>query len=997
MKKYIAILLVFALITTSVFSQATLRIKAGTITVPPIVTNNGQFSFNLSSVLRTSAGVFKNDSILVKTLWSDSTIAAGTCTAYWDGTDDYGNVISSPDATYKVKVLSNDIQYTWQGTIGNSSDSATGLSKHKGYNNSMKGLVFNVSYGYYCTGYSEKTPSFAKFNVATPNQKIPMTVATSESTSDVDYVCTDGTKVYWGAFDANSSNNSYVFATNISDDSYASFSSGVSYTPLYRPAINVIGYQNIANGLITGLATQQSGSNLFIARAGLNQLQVLNKTTGALVSTLTFTAPTGLCVDGSDNLWMIQNNQVSKYSVSGGALTLILTLSGTVSPQSVNYVNGLITVCDAGGSQQVKFYNTSGAIQSTLGTAGGYATNATVSDTKFYFKDTLGNKPCFVAGQSDGSYWVNDFGNSRTQHFNSSNTFVNRIMFMGSSYSVYADPNNANRVWAGYLEFDVGYPSLTWTLVKNWGNNVTSTYDGFGKIHFQITLSNGRTYGLIRNGYNYEVVEFVSGGTLRFTGVMRALDEKIAKDGAILKADFSGSTFTYKRFALTGFDGSNNPTWSSTAEVLGSATENTTVGNPASYTFDYSSTLQKLALFHPATYSNNSGPIFSSGYHLGAIAKGSTNSYLWQTEKSTFRNYEGFYPSAGWFEVGNLVNNNGGTEVNFVDSSIITGYHGEFWKNGQTTKFNHYYSNGIALGQFGTTTADVVDPSQAPAMLAGNAITPNVVKGTDGNLYLYVGDESFHSAIHRWEVSGLNTISLQTFSVNFPSAYVAPTVNYTDLMAGLPFNTELPNGANGWTRNPTTNVVVNDYTDKVTAFTSRYQYNPLKPKDILISYVKSVANTSTVSKDLGTNNVTTNWKITGTVTYPGNMPNGNSVSQYLEVLDDAGKVLTTFYDTLNRSTGVAKVLGNGTAIVTSNEAGIRAIQNNSLALTIACVGGNITFTYGSYSPITTAISDGTGNWHKPTTLRVKMQNNGNGTTAYGANIDLQDLKLYKDY
>jgi len=564
-------LLIALLLSVSCSAQVQLKLQAGSYTIPyvpptPIPGNTGAFTFTLGSQLKTSAGVFRNDSILVKTLWNDESYSAGTYTKYWDGTDDYGNVIPSPDANYKVKVLSNNVKYEWQGTIGNSSDSMTGVKKHKGLYNCMTSLVFVGSYGYFSTGYGEGYQSVGKFNAATPNQRINIYDST-EKTADINYSCTDGSKVYWGAFDAFSINNSFVYATDVSTDLDATFSTGVPISVTYSRTYNsVISKLNQANSLISGMAVQQTGVYLFVARKDLNQLQVLNKTTGALVSTLTFTAPTGLCVDNSDNLWMVSNNTVTKYSVSGGALTSLLTLSGTVAPLTVNYGNGLIAVSDGNTSQQVKFYNTSGTAQSTLGTLGGYFSDATVSNSKFYFSDSSGNKETFIAWQSDGSFWVNDPGNFRVQHFNSSNVFVNRVMSLGSTYYTQVDANNATRLFAGFLEYSIDYSVQTltgstgWALSKNWGAKIPTAYDYFGRIRSQTTLSNGRTYGMIRIGDYYEIVELVAGGQTRFTGVLISLSKILCNDGSIQDYTESGSTATLRRYPLSGFS-SNNPTW----------------------------------------------------------------------------------------------------------------------------------------------------------------------------------------------------------------------------------------------------------------------------------------------------------------------------------------------------------------------------------------------------------------------------------------------------
>jgi hypothetical protein len=189
---------------------------------------DGKFSFTISSAVSTSAGVFKNDSILVKTLWNNVPFTPGTYTKYWDGKDDYGKTITNPDNTYNIKILTNNVQYTWQGTIGNTSDNKTGATKHRGVYHCVRGLTFNGSFGYFCTGYGEGSPTIAKFNISSPNTKIPLGIS-----GDINYTTTDGNIVYWAAFDSNSPDNSWVFGTKISDDSEAPFTNGTSYSVIH--------------------------------------------------------------------------------------------------------------------------------------------------------------------------------------------------------------------------------------------------------------------------------------------------------------------------------------------------------------------------------------------------------------------------------------------------------------------------------------------------------------------------------------------------------------------------------------------------------------------------------------------------------------------------------------------------------------------------------------------------------------------------------------------
>ncbi|MEO7768462.1 MAG: hypothetical protein ABIS01_13620, partial [Ferruginibacter sp.] len=459
----------------------------------------GKFSFTIPSAATTSAGVFKNDSILVRTLWSDEKYTPGTYTNYWDGKDDYGKKLSSPASIYTIKVLSNNVKYTWDGTIGNSSDNMTGPTKHRGYYECMSGLAFGSTYGYFTNGYSEGFPSIGKFKIGTPNQKL-FIFSNRQSNAVSTHVATDGINVYWGAYGGNTS---FVYGTTVSNDLEISFPNKVNFTPPYGRSYKAIGVINQVGSLISGLAVQKTGNYLFIARSGINSVQVLNKTTGALIQTLTYASPRGISVDGSDDLWMATGtNTVAKYSVNpDGTLTApILSLPGLLSPLNtqVSPDDQLVSVLDGSTSQQVKsFSNSRGAAANILGVAGGYFSDATVNNNKFYFNDVNGNKATFIAYQPDGSFWVNDPGNFRVQHYDSQRTFIDRIMSLGATYGVYTDFNDITKVFSSNLEFEIDYSQpLTgttgWLLKRNWGANISTSI--CGNIAGAKTLSNKRTY-----------------------------------------------------------------------------------------------------------------------------------------------------------------------------------------------------------------------------------------------------------------------------------------------------------------------------------------------------------------------------------------------------------------------------------------------------------------------------------------------------------------------
>ncbi|MEO6719055.1 MAG: T9SS type A sorting domain-containing protein [Ferruginibacter sp.] len=974
---------------------------------------DGKFTFTISVAANTSAGVFKDDSILVKTLWNNVHYNAGTYTSTWDGKDDNGVSVVSAATNFEVKIVSSNVKYQWQGVLGNTSRVQTGSGVHRGYYHCMRGLVFTNGYGYYCRGYAEGAPSLAKFKITDPQYKIDF--ANTKQPGDINYVATDDNNVYWGVGDAYANPNTFVFATRVNDDSDVNFSNGTPYSvtfgKTYPKAISVV---NQVNSEISGLAVQKQGNYLFVARAGLNQLQVLDKTTGALVKTLSFTSPKSICVDKADNLWMITGtNKVAKYDVnSDGSLSApILTLSGLLKPAAIQVSTdgALITVADDSTSQQVKFFNnTTGVPTATLGTAGGYLSDPDVDNNKFYFNDLRSRLVNFIAYQPDGSFWVNDPGNYRAQHYTAGRAFINTIQSLGATYQTGVDKNNITRVFSDNLEFAIDYSvqnlsaTAGWKLVKNWGANIPATSTSLRLPYgvcpkYQTTLSNGRTYGFLLSGYNYEVVEYPANGPMRFTGTrVVEMSKRLCDDGALQDYTDAGSTGVFKRYPLLGFDVLNNPQWDTAPEILATAPTSST-GNPTvnSRTQIITSS-NKIVMYNYKAWSNNVGPVFSTGFHLGIMNRGGST-WLAQTEKSTHRNYVGDFPESGYFDVGNMVNDFAGGNVNVFGRNIVTSYHGEFWKNGQTNMYNHYWDNGLAIGQFGITRAQTT--GESAAMMAGNVLTPLIVKDAKGDYYLYHGDESDHAGVHRWKITGLNTISEQVITLAAPTTY-AERLGYVDLMKGLPFDAVMPNNTAGWTRYPATNDVKDKFADAWSVFTGRLKYDTRSSPDLLVNFIRPYAGTYSINRDLGNTSVTYSWKISGEIAYPSNMPNGSTISQYFEVLDDNGKVLTRFYPAVDRyvTPFVASINFNNKVIASGSETTIKKNMTNALPFEVKIINGVATFTYGNYPPVTTTIFDASGDWKSPKTMRCVFYSlDKKSFPTYAAIIGLQDCKYYKDF
>lgn len=743
---------------------------------------NIEGSYTLTETSRTSAGVYKED-VLIRTLWSNVEKKAGTYSLEWDGLDDEG--IKAPSGTYEIKVVSNNVNYEWLSPIGNTSNYNGGESI---YNNAqvIQGMVQIGDYIFYNFGYNEHDPAFAKFNINDPNVNIPSLLPNIHYGISVPNLCTDGINIYIGGSDLwNSNKNSLVFALKVEDESQLTFKLGQQYTLAsnhkYDSAFGIMAGEKTA---ITGMAVQQTGDFLFVARGAMDSIYVYNKTTGALVTTIIdFINPREITMDG-EYLWVISGaNTVGKYSLNtdGSINGLLISLTGISEPltMAVNS-DGEVSVMD-NGTQQIKIFNAEGTLKGTLGDFGGYATSPDVTDSKFMFiNPSQPEMGTFLFYQDNGKLWVGDTGNYRSLRFNTDHTLDDHIMYLCWIRSMGVDRNDISRVFSNYLEFDVDIASGEWTYARNWMHNFNENKDNeFHRLKWATTLSNGRTYAFqpsSTSGY-WEVVELLDSG-LRFTGVLvdNSGSAILTEEGNIRRFDdvvgtsFAGPAY-WREQTLTSFDVDNNPIWSN--ELVIGSTGTIDANDPAyratvSWNFPpRADTSSDLLISFEGGITN---PDYSSNkYHLGATKKNGEG-FLWKTAIGTNPDYSGDYPTDGSYDMGNGVQYPGGI-ILVKERSIFWGYHGEFWKDMQTNKFQHVYDNGLLLGVFGVAGNELYNGSISyeqkgiPGM-AGNNLKGDIVKiGND--YYILHGDEGHHGAIHRWKVSGLDSIKEHSIIINF--------------------------------------------------------------------------------------------------------------------------------------------------------------------------------------------------------------------------------------
>ena len=752
-------------------NKKSLVVTKRSATPPPVIIASNQYTLSTRSI--TSAGVYDLNNKLVRTLWSNVSRAAGTYTVTWDGKNDAGTTVSG---THKIKVISHQMTYQWTANIGNTSSIDTGSHKLRGLRTPFAGVEVG-NYIYIAKGNTEGNTPIYKVAKSAPSYMIEVRPNLNHSsTFQTEYVCSDGTNVYWAGYDAwtgrwpvdnaapdtNSRIQSIIYATKVSDDLDYTFSSGKTIKASLDASSTFSGlviFDDTA-AYPTGLAVMSSGSYLYSSHKGKNQVKCYNKSTGATVATYTLPLR-GLAIEGNLLFGIHHGKNIKKYTIeSNGSLTLTDSIAIT-NPLNISLKNGILMVID-GSTQQVKAYNsTTKSLLWTLGQSGGYVNSPTVANDKFQFQEfTKTLKRGYLIPQSDSSFWVGDPGNCRQVHFSKSRAFVEATGYLPTNYCASAIAAEPTRIFAGLLEYDLSSKAL----VKNWSGNITASYAYCtpNDLFAQMITIGGRTYGTIfyypnapsEDGRVLEWVELTSTG-IRYTGqrLTQWVNYSIESDGSLYyyDGDFYASSGTGKimKQAFNGINGSGNPTWSN-ATIL--TTFPLSIGSP--YYACNNAPNSKAIIFAESRQ--------NEGYHLGRITGGQ---YIWQTSKSTTTGYTGDFPSDGTFDVGNGVNL-AGWSAHVLDSFAVWNYVGEFWKNAQTNKWNLYHQDGLMLMQLGKTTPEAQTYSNtddAPREAAGNALASKFVKvGSD--YYIIHCDESVHGAIHVFKITGINTIKIATLT-----------------------------------------------------------------------------------------------------------------------------------------------------------------------------------------------------------------------------------------
>jgi len=761
---------------------------------------------NLSSGAKwtVSVGVYTSQGTLVRKLTTGVSLAGGTYTGTWDGRNDAGLVLpAAPSVQYQFRLVRSALDYVWEGVIGNTSSSFNGTQVHMAYQ-PVNSLAISGTRAHYAVGYNEQQPGLSGFALSAPQQAL-RSFASSDPYASYSMVAADGTRLYW-ANTGGLSRTSFVGAYDAASYSPYAFSQGQSAclntttggqcvaAQAYAGVIDLQSAQTATEQdtkVPTGLAVQRSGSLLAVAHGGQSLVRLYDKYTGAYVNQISVTqtarALNQIAFTAAGDLWVISGTTVLRYTSLSSTPTLAATVSGLVRPlalsaEGANVDQGGVWVADGGSSQQLKHFTVSGsagaASGDVIGSAGGYASQPAVTTSKLCFKAAAGQERTALATAADGALWVVDTCNNRMLHFAANATSGDdQVAYLPSFYTSAVDHNNPERVFANFLEFrnTVNHAApleaggSAWPLVRNWLAGLPaelvdtrSANVAFGGLNTVETLSNGRTYGLLKANGRMAVVELPSSGPLR---LVRLLDLPGANESATVMyengdlgysvTNAAAQTQAVYRRTLTGFDGSGNPLW---AAGVSQVVVPMTAGSPYYRTGVYSG---EVGPRFPVTTSGrvvflDQSVVGNEGNHLGAASLSGT-SWLWQSSATGALNGKGAFQTK---RIDNSVNY-GGLSVWASGGHILYGYSGAAFTDmsngrvGYANQFMHYNEDGVFLGQFGE--ADTRTTRPVGARLPNNPLSLTLVQESGfGPLFVYSSDESGHGGVHRWRIDGAN-------------------------------------------------------------------------------------------------------------------------------------------------------------------------------------------------------------------------------------------------
>ena len=783
-----------------------------------VVQSGVSFTYEVREAGQTSAGVYDENGKLVRVLWGGKSESSGEKTGYWDGKDDIGNLMKS--GNYEIKVLSNNVSYTLDATVGNNGEILANPNERMSNYDIISDMALFGNTMYYAEQYTEGLTACRSFNTDNPH-RVAGYMANTHSAPNL-RVATDGTYVYWMAVQTtptietqsngtkkttSSTREAFIYAQDIATNNLVTFEAGrPTYnfwgTSIMYSAIGVMQYgtvsamQNIYTVGSDGygdLAVQKNGNFLAAIYGNCGTVRIMNKRTGATICDNTVNSPKAIAFDGDGKLYVAYSGsdgyKIERFVINAdGTLSADKTAPAAVSfakaiSLAVSPDNTKLTVAYGDDVNRVVSYNINDwSTAWSYGSGESYKTDPTVYDNKLLFNDSADvlDSYTFLEYQGSGKIWIGDVGNGRAHRLNIEGdvpTVEDTIYHNRKSYPISADPNDPKRVFLGFYEYEIDYTKSgqsSWKPKKNWvyQAEVLSSNTGIA-MESVTTLANGRTYmrAIDKASGKYKIYELCD-KTIRDTGI-EVNNSYAMYDGSFAlhtarNSDVNGvlCKCLYER-EITGFTENNNPIWGEETLIAYEPTSKFPE-------FDSKSTVTAngLILGLSITVNSQRSDTDPMDYRLkasNATPENMKEGYVWQNAAATMKNYNFDFPRTGEFEIGGRTWNTVHYQPQIYGNNIIFVYTGEGYKQKQTDIIYHYDDSGLLVGVFGEAMQQQSEyGNYGCEKVNGNGFVWNIVypDGKDADTaYLYQGGEARLSGMVRFKISGLRSINKQSIPV----------------------------------------------------------------------------------------------------------------------------------------------------------------------------------------------------------------------------------------
>ncbi len=606
---------------------------------------------------------------------------------------------------------------------------------------------------------------------------------------------------------------------------------------------------------IGGIEVQQNGNYLMTAYRDYNKVFINNKITGTRISILDINEPSAMAMSVADDnyIYIAYRSEegkcnIGKFQISqSGTLNKVsdpITGLDTVIAMAVDPTNTKIAVVEGGSTEKMSIYTNptgEGAAEKlmTYGSGESYVTDPTVKDDKFMFDD--GNfaysepyEHSFVEFDSGNTLLIGDSGNGRIFKMDvsgSSPEIVDRIEFQSTSYNAWCVENDPEHIFSNSREYSLDYEKLeayiagradkydyegfedTWKLEKNYRLYINEYLPEFksalrGEFYRATKLSNGYTYFGMNTTDGVKMYKQSPGGAITPTGI--SLDNTdLHADGSLWRREKLNNRDVYYSRELAGFDADNNPVYE--AEVKRADIDFTgkdTIGRQSYSLINLTDSNKLVWLYAPGpmdregdasmadrTEDYYDSPTGEIRMHLAAVdLNRSATEIAWATAPETLRRNENFFPSDGYYNIGNRVKYTAMDTMTYKNN-VLYHYRGEGYERKQANKITHFTDDGLLVtvygrtwreygGDFQTTYSDgSISDGGEGAIKDANACNSfcTTMAGVPGNpnvAYIFQNTEGAAGGVHLTRVSGLETIKTQTASVTLKNG-MTEGIKYT--------------------------------------------------------------------------------------------------------------------------------------------------------------------------------------------------------------------------